>query len=107
MGVVWLWLGFIFAPTGRRRRRHSLTPSLYFNAPWAKVILRVADFVCKSFDSHRPDLPIINYLHTLCIETDASTFGMGASLSQNLARNGEAWKNILQFYIVMIRTSVV
>ena len=45
MGVVWLWLGFIFAPTGRRRLRHSLTPSLYFNAPGGLLIPRVTDFL--------------------------------------------------------------
>ena len=44
------------------------------------------------------DLSIINYLHTLYIESDASLFGMGACMSQNTIRNGRKEKSILAYY---------
>ena len=44
------------------------------------------------------DLSIINYLHTLYIESDASLFGMGACMSQNAIRNGKKEKSILAYY---------
>ena len=45
---------------------------------------------------------LILKLHTLCIETDASPFGMGACMSQNVSRNGEAWKNVQQCCVCYI-----
>ena len=48
--------------------------------------------------NNAPDLSIINYSHTLYIESDASLLGMGAVMSQNVLKDGVKSKNILGYY---------